>query len=72
VHNPQVVALRHEHAFDQGNTAGERSTRLVMWITAAMMVAEIGAGWVYNSMALLADGFHMSSHVVAIGLSAFA
>lgn len=44
----------------------------VMWITAAMMVAEIAAGWFYNSMALLADGFHMSSHAVAIGLSAFA
>jgi cation diffusion facilitator family transporter len=43
-----------------------------MWITAVMMVAEIAAGWFYNSMALLADGFHMSSHAVAIGLSAFA
>ena len=37
-----------------------------------MMVVEIGAGWRFNSMALLADGFHMSSHAVAIGLSAFA
>jgi cation diffusion facilitator family transporter len=63
---------RHEHVFDTGNIAGERSTRLVMWITAAMMVAEIAAGWFYNSMALLADGFHMSSHAIAIGLSAFA
>jgi cation diffusion facilitator family transporter len=43
-----------------------------MWITAAMMVIEIIAGWWYNSMALLADGWHMSSHAVAIGLSAFA
>jgi cation diffusion facilitator family transporter len=37
-----------------------------------MMVVEIVAGWWYNSMALLADGFHMSSHALAIGLSAFA
>jgi cation diffusion facilitator family transporter len=65
-------AWRHNHAFDAGNIAGERSTRVVMWITAIMMVAEIAAGWLYNSMALLADGFHMSSHAVAIGLSAFA
>jgi cation diffusion facilitator family transporter len=36
------------------------------------MLAEIAAGWAFNSMALLADGFHMSSHAVAIGLSAFA
>jgi cation diffusion facilitator family transporter len=63
---------RHGHVFDTGNIAGERGTRLVMWITAAMMVAEVAAGWFYNSMALLADGFHMSSHAVAIGLSAFA
>src|SRR4051795_4876588 len=63
---------RHGHVFDSGNIAGERGTRMVMWITAAMMVAEIGAGWIYNSMALLADGFHMSSHAVAIGLSAIA
>ena len=37
-----------------------------------MMVIEIIAGWWFNSMALLADGWHMSSHAVAIGLSAFA
>lgn len=43
-----------------------------MVITALMMVAEVVAGWWYNSMALLADGWHMSSHAVAIGLSAFA
>jgi cation diffusion facilitator family transporter len=45
---------------------------MVMWITAAMMVVEIWAGWSFNSMALLADGWHMSSHALAIGLSAFA
>ncbi len=67
-----LSAWRHEHAFDGGNVAGERGTRAVMWITAVMMVAEIVAGWSYNSMALLADGFHMSSHAIAIGLSAFA
>ena len=62
----------HAHLFHQSNPLAERSTRLVMWITAAMMVVEIAAGWWYNSMALLADGWHMSSHAVAIGLSAFA
>ena len=72
MHTHDLNQWQHEHVFDAGNAAGERSTRLVMWITAAMMVAEIAAGWHYNSMALLADGFHMSSHAVAIGLSAFA
>jgi cation diffusion facilitator family transporter len=62
----------HDHVFDQGSQAAERGTRLVMWITAVMMVVEIAAGWWFNSMALLADGWHMSSHALAIGLSAFA
>ncbi len=62
----------HSHVFDGGSRAAERGTRFVAWITAAMMVVEIWAGWWFNSMALLADGWHMSSHAVAIGLSAFA
>lgn len=62
----------HARVFDAGSQAAERGTRLVMWITLAMMVVEIGAGWWFNSMALLADGWHMSSHALAIGLSAFA
>jgi cation diffusion facilitator family transporter len=68
----QIPSLTHHHVFHQGNPAAERGTRLVMWITAAMMVVEICAGWWFNSMALLADGWHMSSHAFAIGLSAFA
>jgi cation diffusion facilitator family transporter len=63
---------KHSHAFNAGNPAAERGTRLVMAITAATMVVEIWAGWWFNSMALLADGWHMSSHAVAIGVSAFA
>lgn len=62
----------HTHVFDEGNLAAEKRTRLVMVITALMMVVEITAGWWFNSMALLADGWHMSSHAVAIGLSALA
>ncbi len=62
----------HDHAFHTSDEAAERSTRVVMWITAITMVLEIAAGWWFNSMALLADGWHMSSHAVAIGLSTFA
>lgn len=62
----------HSHVFDPGSEQAERSTRSVTLITAAMMVVEIAAGWWFNSMALLADGWHMSSHAVAIGLSALA
>ena len=62
----------HEHVFDTGSRAAERGTRLVVWLTAVMMGVELAAGWWFNSMALLADGLHMSSHAFAIGLSAFA
>lgn len=62
----------HDHIFDEGSKAAEKSTRAVMWITGLMMLVEIAAGWWFNSMALLADGWHMSSHAVAIGLSALA
>jgi cation diffusion facilitator family transporter len=69
---PDLSRWTHHHVFDTGNQEAERSTRRVMWITAATMLLEIGAGWWFNSMALLADGWHMSSHAVAIGLSAVA
>jgi cation diffusion facilitator family transporter len=65
-------ALRHHHHFHHGNEVAERGTRAVMWITAAAMLVEIVAGWWFNSMALLADGWHMSSHFVALGVSAMA
>jgi len=47
----------------------ERKTRWVVLLTAVAMVVEIVAGMVTGSMALLADGIHMGSHVLAIGLS---
>lgn len=72
MHTHDLSAWTHSHVFDMGNQAAERSTRAVMWITLAMMMVEIIAGYSFNSMALLADGWHMSSHALAIGLSAFA
>jgi cation diffusion facilitator family transporter len=72
MHTQNPALFTHAHDFDAGNDAGERSTRAVMWITAVMMAAEIAGGLAFNSMALLADGWHMSSHAIAIGLSAFA
>ena len=72
MHTHDLSAWKHNHVFDTGNPAAEKGTRLVMWITLAMMLIEIVAGYVFNSMALLADGWHMSSHALAIGLSAFA
>ncbi|MDR7088950.1 MULTISPECIES: CDF family Co(II)/Ni(II) efflux transporter DmeF [Cellvibrio] len=56
----------------QTNPLAEKNTRRALMLTAAMMLIEIIGGWYYNSMALLADGWHMSSHVVALGLALFA
>lgn len=64
--------LKHSHRFDEGNPPAEKNTLRVAILTAVMMVIEIAGGWYYNSMALLADGWHMSSHTIALGLSVFA
>jgi len=58
--------------FDAGNPIAEAKVRRALWLTMAMMVVEIAGGWWFNSMAVLADGWHMSSHSLALGLSAFA
>ncbi len=62
----------HTPRFDAGNPLAEASIRRAFWLTTAMMIIEIAGGWWFNSMAVLADGWHMSSHSLALGLSAFA
>ncbi|WP_339773553.1 CDF family Co(II)/Ni(II) efflux transporter DmeF [uncultured Paraglaciecola sp.] len=71
-HPITAKSLRHSHIFDEGNPLAERNTRWVVVLTTVMMVFEITGGWYYNSMALLADGWHMSSHALALGLSVLA
>jgi cation diffusion facilitator family transporter len=60
---------QHSHIFDEGNSLAEKKTRWAVLLTFVTMVAEIVGGWRFNSMALLADGWHMSSHALALGLS---
>jgi cation diffusion facilitator family transporter len=73
MHTQSTVLWEHEHTFGQEEAkAGERSTRLVIVITAVMMIVEIAAGLAFRSMALLADGMHMGSHAAALGISAAA
>jgi cation diffusion facilitator family transporter len=68
---PETLAKHsHDHVFGQDQTrAGERRTAIVVAVTAIMMVIEIVAGLAYGSMALLADGLHMASHAVALGVT---
>ena len=71
--NDDLAAWRHPHRFESGvEAAAERRTRIVVVLTVVMMVAEITAGTMFNSMALLADGWHMSTHAGALGIAAFA
>lgn len=73
MHTTDLDKWRHDHTFGQDAAkAGERATILVILLTSIMMVAEIIAGTVFGSMALLADGLHMASHTVALGISVFA
>ncbi|MFQ1789816.1 CDF family Co(II)/Ni(II) efflux transporter DmeF [Aeromonas veronii] len=62
----------HQPVIHEGNPLAEQKTRWAVLLTVIMMMAEIGGGWFYNSMALLADGWHMSSHALALGLSVLA
>jgi cation diffusion facilitator family transporter len=63
----------HSHVFlGEGHGAAERWTWIVIWVTAAMMVLEIVGGILYGSIALVADGLHMSTHAGALLLAALA
>ena len=64
--------MRHNHDFNEVNPLAEQRTRLVVLLTVVMMIVEITAGWRFQSMALLVDGWHMGSHAIALGLSAAA
>jgi len=72
IHGRTLEQLQHNHDFSVQNEKGERRTRLVLVLTALTMVVEIAAGSVYGSMALLADGLHMGTHVAAFMITIFA
>ena len=59
----------HFHQFDEGNPLVQQRILWATILTAIMMLLEVVGGWVFNSMALLADGWHMSSHMLALGLA---
>lgn len=73
MHLESVSPWQHEHTFGQDRAkVGELRTAIVVAITAAMMVVEVVAGLAFGSMALLADGLHMASHAVALGIGVIA
>jgi cation diffusion facilitator family transporter len=73
MHGHSIERWQHRHVFlGEAHARNERRIWLVVALTAVMMVAEIAAGAIFGSMALMADGWHMSTHAAALAISAFA
>jgi cation diffusion facilitator family transporter len=73
MHSHTLDGWRHEHVFlGAAHDRNEKRTWLVVGLTAVMMVVEIAGGSIFGSMALLADGWHMSTHAGALAIAAFA
>ena len=72
MHIHTLERWQHDHVFHLETNEGEKRTLLVVLLTAVMMVVEIAAGHLYGSMALLADGWHMGTHVAALSIALFA
>jgi cation diffusion facilitator family transporter len=71
MHAHRLSDWHHEHVFlGEAHDRNERRTWVVVGLTAAMMVAEIAGGTIFGSMALLADGWHMSTHAGALAIAA--
>jgi cation diffusion facilitator family transporter len=68
-----IDALRKNHIFlGEGHEQNERRTWIVIALCSFMMVAEIVGGLLFGSIALVADGLHMSTHASALLLAALA
>ncbi len=72
MHKQSLDEWQHSHDFITHHTDGEKRTLQVLILTAITMVIEITAGSYYGSMALLADGWHMATHVAAFMITLFA
>jgi cation diffusion facilitator family transporter len=72
MHIHTMATWQHSHPFGEADARAEQRTRWVVAITGGTMVAEIIVGWLSGSMALLADGWHMGTHMFALGIAAFA
>ncbi|MGI2879921.1 CDF family Co(II)/Ni(II) efflux transporter DmeF [Vibrio furnissii] len=67
----QTPHCPHTHTFSYANEKGEKRTLYVLLLTLITMAAEISAGSIYGSMALLADGWHMGTHAAAFCITLF-
>jgi cation diffusion facilitator family transporter len=72
MHTVNSTRWQHSHDFVGDQAAAEKNTRRVMALASVMMAVEIVAGLKLHSMALFADGCHMSTHVAAFLITAWA
>lgn len=72
MHTQRIEIWQHKHNFNLDKKENENRTKIVVVITFVTMVAEIIFGWLTNSMALFADGWHMGTHAFALGISVLA
>lgn len=73
MHTHSIEPWQHAHVFlGEKHDRHERRTWFVVALTAAMMVAEIVGGTMFGSMAVVADGWHMSTHAGALAIAALA
>ena len=73
MHSQSIDEFRHSHVFlGETHERNERKTWAVIAICAVMMFAEIVGGWWFGSVALIADGLHMSTHAGALLIAALA
>jgi cation diffusion facilitator family transporter len=73
MHTHSLEPWTHAHLFlGEKHDQNERRTWFVVGLTAVMMVVEIAGGTIYGSMAVVADGWHMSTHAAALGIAALA
>jgi len=72
MHTHSLHNWEHSHTFGQEHVKeAEKYTIIVICITALTMILEISTGILFGSMALLADGVHMGTHTLALGIAAF-
>lgn len=69
IHN--LEQWQHSHNFSVDQSQAEKNTKIVMLLTLVTMIGEIAAGIIFGSMALLADGWHMATHVGAFAIAIF-
>ncbi|HCE45713.1 MAG TPA: cation transporter [Lentisphaeria bacterium] len=72
MHTKDISSYQHSHVFSLTEKKTETKTFWVVVLTVSMMFVEVITGWIYHSMALFADGCHMSTHALALTISLMA